>query len=478
MAFTPFMQAVPASQEFPRMPTQPMPTGVPTSSATPAAAALVLRYLAHVQDTGRCLFPPLEAHLQRFAREARLREAQEEARLRSAVAEAAPESSHDATVRGAVEAGQEPEAGAMPSKSQAVAVPEESQAPAGSSALVLAEPTSDQDQPAAQATVLQPWDLAPNGAREAGSDEPGALATVAPTVLQPVPLSSRRRAAALTRRLSVLPGGRTATRIATRVLDAAGGAADDAPASAAGSTVDQDSPTATALAALPVVQELAAAPVVPEPARDPRLELLLRFSEEAQRGRRIDPPALQQRLSDCLQARELDRGNSREALERLKQRSHALLGRIRSSLAHAMEQADAQSGAREAGWNLFHRLGQLRAQLEDGFRCYGLRLDRPLHRMLRRQLHRAADQERQLRRILQREPGANSLLSQLEVLADTLETVLDQWLPLEPAFKVSQVAATASDGDAIATPEPPFQRSQPANAIRPAVVVPLRREGA
>lgn len=472
MAFTPFMQAVPATQEFPRMPTQPMPTVASSSSATPATAALVLRYLAHVQETGRCLFPPLEAHLQRFAREARLREAQEEARLLAARAEAAPHPIDGATVSGGVEAGRESEAGAMPSESQAGAVPAENQAPAGSSALALAEPRSDQDPPAVQATMLQPWDLAPNGARETGSEEPGALATVAPTVLQPVPISSRRRAAVLTRRLSVLPGGRTATRIATRVQDAADGAADATPAAASGRTVDQDSPTATAPAALPVVQELAAAPVVPEPARDPRLELLLRFSEEAQRGRRIDPPALQQRLSDCLQARELDRGNSREALERLRQRSHTLLGRIRSSLADALEQADAQPGAREAGWSLFHRLGQLRAQLEDGFRCYGLRLDRPLHRMLRRQLCRAADQERQLQRFLWREQGATALMTQLEVLADTLETVLDQWLPLDAT------AMASSEAEPSAQAARAFARVEPANAIRPAVMVPFRREGA
>jgi len=279
MAFTPFKQAVPTTQEVHRMPTQPMPTVASSSSATPATAALVLRYLAHVQDTGRCLFPPLEAHLQRFAREARLREAQEEARLRAALAEATPQPIAHATTIGAVAAGQEPEAGAMPPENQAVAVPAESQAVVGRLALAPPETVPDQDPPAAQATVLQPSVLEPHRAQEPGNDEPCSLVTIPTTVVQPVPLSTRRRSASLTRRLVVLPGGKLAIRIATRVLAAADGAPDATPAAAPGTAADQNSPIAMAPVALPVAQEGSTAPDFPSAVRDQRLELLLRFSE-------------------------------------------------------------------------------------------------------------------------------------------------------------------------------------------------------
>jgi len=173
-----------------------------------------------------------------------------------------------------------------------------------------------------------------------------------------------------------------------------------------------------------------------------------------------------------VEARELKRGNSREALERLKQRRYALLGRIRSSLADATEQADAQQGMREAGWSNLHRLCQLRAQLEDGFCSYGQRLDRPLHRMLRCQLRRAADQERRLLHSLRQEPRGTALITQLEVLAESLEIVLDQWLPLDAS------AMASSEAEPSAQAARAFARMEPANAIRPAVVVPFRREGA
>jgi hypothetical protein len=48
---------------------------------------MLLCYLDHVQDIGRSLFPPEEAHLQRYAKEARLPEAQGDAQSRATLAE-------------------------------------------------------------------------------------------------------------------------------------------------------------------------------------------------------------------------------------------------------------------------------------------------------------------------------------------------------------------------------------------------------
>lgn len=219
----------------------------------------------------------------------------------------------------------------------------------------------------------------------------------------------------------------------------------------------------------------AAAPTAPmASARNPELELLLHFHQAAQRGGRCDPPALQQRLTASVAARELDRGNSREALERLKRRSHALLARIRAALPEDL--ALAPQPLTDAA-NLLHRLSQLRTQLDDGLRCDGLRLDRPLQRMLQRQLRRAANQERILQRRLRRGQDPENVVGDLMGLSDTLETVLDQWLPLDPGIKASQNAAQRSHADGSwAGWEQPWQPPAAANAIRPAVLAPLERE--
>ena len=95
MAFTPFMQAVPSTHRTTAMFTPAIPTDT-TPTKTPAKAALLLRYLAHVQETGLCAFPPLEAHLHRFARKARQRQALEQAQARAALVEASQPALTDA----------------------------------------------------------------------------------------------------------------------------------------------------------------------------------------------------------------------------------------------------------------------------------------------------------------------------------------------------------------------------------------------
>lgn len=76
-----------------------------------------------------------------------------------------------------------------------------------------------------------------------------------------------------------------------------------------------------------------------------------------------------------------------------------------------------------------HRLGQLRALLDDGFRSYAGQLDPPLRRMVRRQLLRAAALERTLMRRQRLTPATGPAWSELELLASCLEGALDQWLP-------------------------------------------------
>lgn len=418
MAFTPFM---------------PLPPG-PTAHTETSTTSLLLRYVAHVQETGLCGFPALEAHLQRHALELEARRAIEQAASRAALAE-------------------------PPGAAQAEPTPE----PGG---LALQPPASIAERP----TDPSPYAVA-TAARstEAVHLDPTVLdgpvldsMVVEPTALEPLPLASRPLAAmprSPKRRASLANRWTKAARTARPL--------DPAP-----EIVDQ--PEKTKDKALQTHALSAAAATAPmASARNPELELLLHFHQAAQRGGHCDPPALQQRLTASVAARELERGNSREALERLKRRSHALLARIRAALPEDL--ALAPQSLTDAG-NLLQRLSQLRTQLDDGLRCYGLRLDRPLQRMLERQLRRATNQERILQRKLRLGQAPENVVGDLMGLSDTLDTVLDQWLPLDPAIKASQNAAQRSHADGSWAAGEPWQHPAAANAIRPAVLAPLERE--
>ena len=400
MAFTPFM---------------PLPPG-PSAHTETSTIALLLRYVAHVQETGLCGFPALEAHLQRHALELEARRAIEQAASRAAIA--------DLALQPPV-----PIAG-RPSQTS----PQMAMADAASIEAEHLDPTHIET-PVLEPTVLEPTVLEPTVL------EPNAHPY---RPLAPIPRALPRRTTITQRRIKAA----TAARL---INDASGiGHPSETPDGTLLNT-DTDGTTST--------RTSVSAP------RNPELELLLRFQDIAERGGRWDPPTLQQRLTASVAARQLDRGNSREALERLKLRSHALLGQIRASLPEAS--APAPQPLVDGSLN-FHRLGQLRAQLDDGLRCYGLRLDRPLQRMLQRQLRRAADQERGLQRRLRRGETPITVASELMGLADTLETVLDQWLPLDPAAMASRNALLVSIAEPESAPLQLWQPEEPANAIRPA----------
>lgn len=419
MAFTPFM---------------PLPPGPSTHTET-STTALLLRYVAHVQETGLCGFPALEAHLQRHALELEARRTIEQAASRAAIAEPPVAAQTEPT----------PEPGALALQPPA-SIAEHPSEPSPYAAAAEAR--------SSEADHLDPTVL----------DAPVLDSTgLEPTVLEPLPLASRplapmprapkRGASWVDRRTKV---ARTARRLdpGSEILD------------------QPETPEDKALQTKALSAAAATAPMAS--ARNPELELLLHFHQAAQRGGRCDPPALQQRLTASVAARELERGNSREALERLKRRSHGQLARIRAALPDDLPLAPQP--LTDAG-NLLHRLSQLRTQLDDGLRCYGLRLDRPLQRMLQCQLRRAANQERILQRRLHQGQDPDHIVGELLGLSDTLETVLDQWLPFDPAINASQNAAQRSHADGSwAGWEQTWQPQAAANAIRPAVLAPLERE--
>ncbi len=358
--------------------------------ARPLPYGLLMRYVAQVQRTGRCHYPPLETHLRQWAQERRLREEQ--------------------AIQEEIEEG-----------AQAV----------------------QPEQPGPEPTARQPV-----------AAEPVTAEPVPPQPMPPEPLQRTPVAAIAEPAPALEPATPPGTPLLAPATGAAPTPAPVATAPPAGPSAPAHQAPATA-AAVPV----AGTPSMPATthtsagAANPQLTELLRFREEVRRSGRCDHPELMERVAANLAARQLDGGNSREALERLRLRGQAQMARIRSDLA---AQANPSHGSCMA---IGHRLGQLRALLDDGFHSYASQLDPPLRRMVRRQLRRAAELERTLIRRQRLAPAQTAAWGQLELLASCLEGVLDQWLP-------------STAGPLRLAPRP-----DPANAIRPAAVH-QRREGA
>lgn len=350
---------------------------------------LLLRYVAHVQRTGRCHYPPLELHLRQWAQERRLQEEQapqEQAPHKQAEEERQPDSQ-----TGPQQEHETPALQTAPHERDAVPEP-----------VPIPRPEQDLRREPISRQPLPP--------------EPRASL---PAAAEPMPPTAQAAAQ------EPAPALEPATPPGAPLLAPAGGTtASTAPA----------------------------APSTPATADDgadranPQLERLLRFREEVQRSGRCDHPELMERVGAHLAARQLDRGNSREALERLRLRCQVQMARIRSDLSAHGDQSHASCMA------IGHRLGQLRALLDDGFRSYASQLDPPLRRMVRRQLRRAAALERTLMRRQRRTPATGPAWSELELLASCLEGALDQWLP-------------STAGSLRLAPRP-----ESANAIRPAAV--------
>jgi hypothetical protein len=239
--------------------------------------------------------------------------------------------------------------------------------------------------------------------------------------------------------------------------------------------------------------------LVPAPLQ-PDLDLLLRFRDLVERNGGCDHPDLQARIEARRAQRQLKTGNSRLASQRLQRRCQLQLKQALAELQelaelHAEAERDAASerhaqasqfsqasgspggggptaarlGARAA--SLAMTLSQLRQRLLDGLSCYGDRLDRPQQRLLRRQLERAAQVDRRLQRHLRRQElpapwrGHHDALSQLNALAQLLETVLEQWLPEpSPAEQASSSTPAAQPRQPRATTR---RRRAVLNAIRP-----------
>lgn len=395
---------------------------------------LLLKFIAHVQDTGLCSYPALEAHLHRYAEELRSQAAAAAAALRSA----SQVSSATAT---------EPDAEALPDDRLASGRPTPPEVTASTPASQDLEATGPEDAPAQghdpasqEGSELNP----PNrkgvadrqGPEEQHQGQPPA--GWAPNPAGPESAAIERHSPASVAR-----------------ADAA--YADPVEATDPGDTS-------------------ASASTPSQPSFEPDLDLLLRFREQVQSSGFCDHPDLQERLAAHQGNRELPQGNSRLALQQLQQRCHSQLQQTLGQLEALNQSAISLSGEGErprsqdttprtdlfAVISVATGLSQLRQLLADGVASYGFPIDAPQRRMLQRQLARAERSDRQIRRMLARAAAGPSLVAELQNLAGLLETLVGQWWPDADASNVAIGVVPIR-----LRPGEQNQEQDPCNVIRP-----------
>lgn len=374
---------------------------------------LLLQFIAHVQDTGLCSYPALEAHLQRYSEELRSRASEPEAT--PTASDASPETAK-ANADGAASDGQ-------------------------------VSPDGDSDsEPAAPPTPS-------TDSERSQKDHPADSQAPEPRCLEAGPAMRPESASGLLPQATE-PGGQLA----------------------AATAADQDDPSEPEVlnGGGDVPAGEAAMPLSPS---DADLDLWLRFREQVQSSGFCDHPELQARLEAHLGSRQLPQGNSRLTAERLQQRCRTLLMQALASLellTHPDFPSRATGwlpGSDEAGTLATDpvtlarpaaALGQLRHLLVDGVSCYATQLDAPQRRMLRRALDRAARIDRRLQRMLAQGIGGPQVLTQLQTLALQLEVAVEQWCPETEATGFGGPTAPLTQG----LDELPRERDA-TNAIRP-----------
>lgn len=403
-----------------------MTISTPQANAGTDETRLLLQFVAQVQETGLCGYPPLEAHLHRYIEVLR-RQADEAA--------ASPRTASEDTADTATE----PDAEAMP-----------------------APPEATDSTPASQDLETTEHEDAPAQGHDPASQEASELN-----------LPNRKRVADRQGpedwQQGQSPAGwaQTPSGSECAATDRDGSPASMARADAA--RVDHGETTNPGDAS-------AAASTPSQPSFEPDLDLLLRFRDQVQSSGFCDHPELQERLAAHQGHRELPQGNSRLALQRLQQRCHSKLQQTLAQLEALNQSAISLSGEgqrtsladtapqpnRCALMSVATGLSQLRQLLVDGVASYGVPIDVPQRRMLQRQLARAERSDRQIRRMLTRAAAGPSLVAEVQNLAGLLETLVGQWWPDADACnaEIGAVPIRLRPGEQ-------NQEQDPCNVIRP-----------
>lgn len=395
---------------------------------------LLLQFIAHVQDTGLCSYPALEAHLHRYA---------EELRSQAAAAAAAPRAAGDDTTATATE----PDAQALPDDRLASGGP--------------TPPEVTDSTPASQ-------DLEATGPQEAPAQGHDPASQEGSELNPPNREGVANRQGPEEQHQGQPPAG--------WAPNPAGSESAAMEQDSAASVARADAAHADPVEATDPGDTSAAASTPSQPSFEPDLDLLLRFREQVQSSGFCDHPDLLERLAAHQGNRELPQGNSRLAAERLQQRCHRQLQQTLSQLEALHQSAISLSGEEQrprlqtsapqpdlyALMSVSTGLSQLRQLLADGVASYGAPIDAPQRRMLQRQLARAERSDRQIRRMLARAAAGPSLLVELQTLAGLLETLVEQWWPDADASNAAIEAVQMR-----LRPGEQNQEQDPCNTIRP-----------
>ena len=348
---------------------------------------LLLAFVAHVQDTGLCDFPALDAHLYRYGLDL-----QAQAIATAAATATVPEpQSLDPSADGP------DSAASAPAQPHATA----SERDASSRSQPLTSPSPEYPVSARQNAEAEPTALlAPDDSDHSGDHRAGPASSAA--------------------------GGFSGAK-RSMLIAGAGRDRHTAAAHGTGSALPmphrKSSPRAIA-----TTQATTAHPSAP--ASMPQLDLLLRFREQLESKGWCDHPELQDRLEQ----RQIVGLDPRLTLERLQHRCLQRLRQSQRDLAELQEEQQApmpSSATHSRTAKVAMALSQLRLLVVDGLASYQASLGQSQQRLRRRQLARAANLDGQVQRLLRRSGSEATLESKLQALASTLQTVLEQWLPSE-----------------------------------------------
>ncbi len=333
---------------------------------------LLLAFIAHVEQTGLCGYPPLEAHLHRHA-------------SRPQPAEPRPEPAAEQECSTPPEADAEPEAeAALPAPIPTPVAPAENR-----------EPPPTATQPATQpATQLAPAPAQPALSPEAAT---GALDVIEAEVIEAEVSEEREEKVAVAEVCTPQP--RPARAAAARQVHTVADSGEG-------------------------------------PTPDPVPELLLRFREQVRSSGYCDHPALQQRLEDRIAQRSPNSGNDQLALDCQRQACLSQLQQGLATLAALNAQVLAtphHAAIPQTIATVVMLFTQVRELLADGLSSYGLPPDSPQRNLLQRLLRRAARQEQQVQRQLRRGAATGSVLVALQALALVLRNATLQWMPDQAA---------------------------------------------